>query len=191
MYTSQGEQGAWARLREVAPDVYEATCPATTKRMVQRSLEEKAQKQERSANAPKPQAESKFVPAPNTTETQAIIAFRNSLTASKLRTWKTVVSVLEPFDAAKLGRIGDFITKFQHHGYEVDDRGLREVGGLTAEMQARLGRLQAVYESDLAAASALLLPVLAASLEVGRCGHPQLKDRVASGWRSWQFHCQS
>ena len=178
MYTPQGEQGAWARLREVAPDVYEATCPATTKRMVQRSLEEKAQKQERYANAPKPQAESKFVPAPNTAETQAIIAFRNSLTASKLRTWKTVVSVLEPFDAAKLGRIGDFIAKFQHHGYEVDDRGLREVGGLTAEMQARLGRLQAVYEADLAAASALLLPVLAASLEVGVVVIPSLKAEL-------------
>lgn len=175
MYTPQGEQGVWARIREVAPDIYEATCPSTTKRMVQRVADEKAQKQERYANSPKPQAESKFVPAPNTAETQAIIAFRNSLTASKLRTWKTVVSVLEPFDSDKLGRISNFTAKFQHHGYEVDDRGLREVGGLTAEMQSRLERLQAVYEADLVAASALLMPALEAALEVGVVTFPRLK----------------
>jgi len=178
MYTPQREEGVWARLREIAPDLYEATCPATTKRMVQRTADEKAQKQERYANSPKPQAESKFVPAPQTAETQDIIAFRNRLTASKLRTWKTIVSVLEPFDTDKLGRIGDFIAKFQHHGYEVDDRTLREVGGLAAEMQSRLGRLRAIYEADLTAASALLIPALEAALDVGVVTFPRLNAEL-------------
>lgn len=52
------------------------------------------------------------------------------------------------------------------------------MGGLTAEMQSRLGRLQAVYEADLAVASALLLPVLEAALEVGVVVLPSLKAEL-------------
>ena len=53
--------------------------------------------------------------------------------------------------------------------------------------RARLGRLQAVYEADLAAASALLLPVLAASLEVGVVVIPSLKAELQLAGEAGNF----
>ncbi|GAB4477969.1 MAG: hypothetical protein OHK0037_39980 [Elainellaceae cyanobacterium] len=106
-----------------------------------------------------------------------------------LRRWRTAVEVATPFDEDKLGRIDDFSGKFSRHGYNMDDRALREVGGLTADMASRLLRVADLLVEDLAKVEPFVLSRLGGRLD-GSTTEVALDDfgLVVRGVSSDAFH---